>query len=491
MNQRSRLEALRELIRLKCTFKIENVAFPQQLAFINDPTRLKALFCTRRAAKSFTGGIYLYKEALANPGCNLLYVALTRDNAKSIIWKDILHILNREHSLNGKFNETELTVTLPNGSVIKVTGCDTDEQEMNKLLGKKYKLVILDEASMFTVNMHQLVYGVLKPATADQRGTICLLGTASNITRGLFYDITTKKEPGWSLHAWTAHDNPHVAKQWQEELDDIERDRPLFKETALFKQWYLNQWVIDEDARVYKYDDTRNNVLQLPILDSPYRYVLGVDLGHSPDPSAFVVGCYNDSSNSLYIVHAEKHLKFDVTDVANKVKELELRWKFDVKVIDNANAQAVAELNNRHGTNLIPADKLGKEHFINIMNAEFIQKRIFLLPGAKELADEYNTLVWETDNGIIKKSASGARREHPGLPNHLCDAGLYLWRHCYQYLFEKPQETKTIDWNAQDSWEPQHLEKLSQQIRKEQNPNHFDHVFQPDENLFDFDQDEL
>jgi hypothetical protein len=359
-----------------------------------------------------------------------------------------------------------------------------------KLLGKKYKLVILDEASMFTVNMHQLVYGVLKPATADQRGTICLLGTASNITRGLFYDITTKKEPGWSLHTWTAHDNPHVAKQWQEELDDIERDRPLFKQTALYRQWMLNDWVIDEDARVYKFSES-NRLTQMPVFDNAYHYVLGVDLGHSPDPSAFVVGAYNDAGSNLYFIHAEKHLKYDVTDVANKIKELELRWKFDVKVIDNANAQAVAELNNRHGTNLIAADKLGKEHFINIMNAEFIQKRIFVLPGAKELADEYNTLVWETDNGIIKKSANGARREHPGLPNHLCDAGLYLWRHTYSYLFEKPQEDTAIDWNKQDVWEPQHIERLSQQIQKEQNPNHFDHIFEPDPDLFAFDKDEL
>lgn len=123
------------------------------------------------------------------------------------------------------------------------------------------------------------------------------------------------------------------------------------------------------------------------------------------------------------------------------------------------------------------------------MNAELIQQKVFVLPNAKELADEYKTLVWESENGVIKKNASGARREHPGLPNHLCDASLYLWRYCYQYLFTKPELTKHIDWNKQEVWEPDHIQKLADQIQKEQNPNRLEHQLEIDEDLFDFSQD--
>lgn len=467
-------------------FDVSKAAFPQQLEFINDRARLKALFCTRRAAKSYTGGLYLIKEALETPNCNCLFIGLTRQSAHGIIWKDILRELDLHYKLNIKFNETLLTATLPNGSVIWVTGADTDEQEMNKLLGKKYKLVALDEASMFTINMQQLVYGILKPATADQRGTICLLGTSSNITRGLFYDITTRKEPGWSLHTWTAHDNPHVAKQWQEELDDITKNRPKFMQTALFKQWYLNQWVIDEDAKVYKFDRVHNQSIALPRDISHWNYVLGVDLGHSPDPSAFVVSAFSNESPVLFFVHAEKHIKFDITDVASKIKELERRWNFQVKVVDNANAQAVAELNNRHQCNLIAADKTGKNDFINLMNAEFIQGHIIALAGAQELVGEYETLVWQTENGLIKLTPSGQRKEHPGLPNHLTDAALYNWRHCYQYLFKPTEPFK--DLSRQDVWEPEHIKRLEEAVRRAQNPTEIDLHF--DEDLFDFNKDD-
>lgn len=477
----------RELLELldkaqETKFKVRELAFKQQQEFIFDPARLKALFCTRRAAKSFTGGIYLIKEALENPGCNCLFIGLTRQSAHGIIWKDILRVLDQKFQLNIKFNETLLTATLPNGSVIWVTGADTDEQEMNKLLGKKYRLVILDEASMFSINMQQLVYGVLKPATADQRGTICMLGTSSNIARGLFYDVTTKAEPGWSLHSWTALDNPHVREQWLEELDDIRLNRPLFMQTALFKQWYLNQWVVDEDAKVYKFNPLFNRLLALPQFDG-WHYVLGVDLGHSPDPSAFVIGAYSSADPTLYIIHAEKHLRMDVTDVANKIKDLEKSFVFEVKVVDGSNKMAVEEMNTRHATNLVPADKLGKNDFINLMNAEFIQRRITLLPMASELAAEYETLVWVSDNGVIKEP----RKEHPSIPNHLTDAALYLWRYTYQYL-HSPM-VKAPAWNSQEHWEPKHLRALEEQSRREQNPFGLQQDM-PDPGLFDFSQDD-
>src|ERR1700689_2517139 len=159
--------------------------FPQQKNFIEDPAKLKALWCTRRASKSFVAGLYMVKECLDNPGVNCLFIGLTRLSAEGIIWKDILKVINRQHRLEATFNGTALTMTFTNGSVIWVTGVDTDEDEMNKLLGKKYRLVCLDEASMYTINLNRLVYGILKPAVADpnkdgERGTICMMGTSSN-----------------------------------------------------------------------------------------------------------------------------------------------------------------------------------------------------------------------------------------------------------------------------------------------------------------------
>jgi hypothetical protein len=356
--------------------------------------------------------------------------------------------------------------------MIYITGVDATEEQMKKLLGKKWKLVIIDESQSYRIDMRTLVYGVLGPTVIDQGGTICLMGTAGNRTAGLFFDITTGRENGWKVFSWSALDNPYVARQWKEELDDIQKNRPEFMETSLFRQWYRNEWVIDEEARVYKFRADGNCVPNTPASDVGFRYVLGVDLAHSPDSTAFAIGAYSEGLPILFIVYAFKALKMDITDVALHIHLLERKYKFDVKVCDGANKQALAELNNRHGTHLLPTDKKGKADFIKIMNDDFIQKKILLLEKeTKPLQQEYESLVWETDtNGKVLEP----RKEDESIHNDLCDSVLYLWRYCYSYLGVFDHGRKWVDPHKQDQWEPAHIEKLQEEVRKKQNQNHLE-----------------
>lgn len=416
--------------------------FPNQSAFIKDQAKLKAIFCTRRSAKSFTAGLYMVHECLTHPGINCLFIGLSRDSAKGIIWKDILQVINYQFQLKATFNLTELTMTFPNGSMIRVTGIDADQDEMNKLLGKKYKLVCIDEASMYTVDMEKLVYGILKPAMADQRGTICLMGTSSNYTRGLFYDITTGGRRDWSVHSWTAHDNPYVSKQWQEELDEIERDRPLFKETPLFKQWYLNQWVVDTDKLVYKYNTERNTFRDIPkqLNPSAWTYVLGVDTGWEDD-NAFVLGAFHDNDPAFYIIKTfnKPHMTFD--QVTAKIQEfMNDKDMAPAKVIiDGANKQGVESMRQRSAIPFEYADKTGKVDFVEMLNADLVQAKIKINTRCNNLINELMGLVWKTDGDKIVIP----KKEHPALPNHLCDAFLYAWRNGFHY-HSKPVEKKIV-----------------------------------------------
>ena len=374
----------------------------------------------------------MIQEASNYDRCNVLYIGLTRLSAKGIVWKDVLKDIDRKHDLGMKFNGSELTATTRNGSVIHLTGADADESEMEKLLGKKYRLVIIDEAASFTIDLRRLIYGILKPSTVDQGGSICLLGTSGNLTSGLFFDITTRKELGWKLFEWTAHDNPHIAKQWREELEDIRVNRPAFMETPLFKQWYLNEWVIDDEKLVYRFAYGRNEYASLPNFRAPFQYVLGVDLGYDPDPSAFVVVAFHDHDPCLYVLTCFKQTEMDVTDVANRIKWYKKEFGIDRVVIDGANKQAVMEIQKRHDIGLTAADKTGKVDFIQIMNAEMIQSKIKLSADCQDLKDEYGRLIWN-DKSLKKE-------EHPNCANHLTDAALYAWRFCYQFLSQKPKD---------------------------------------------------
>ncbi len=431
-------------------------AFRQQVEFIKDEAKLKALWCTRRSAKSYTAGLYLVHEALENPGCNVLFIGLTRASAKGIIWKDVLHEINEQSTLGMVPNQADLTMTLPNGSVIAVTGVDADESEMRKLLGRKYRLVCIDEASMYTVDVRNLVYGVLGPAVVDNGGTICLMGTSSDFPRGLFYDITTGAEPGWKLFQWTAHDNPHVAKNWQKALDDIARDRPLYMQTPQYKQWFLNQWVIDDEKLVYRFGMDRNLGKDLPKLPNDgWSYVLGVDLGWEDD-NAFVLTAYHVNDPKLYVLssYARKKMEFDA--VAAKIQEY-MRGEFPPHkvIIDGANKQGVESMRARSNIPFEYADKQDKVSFIEICNSDLVQGKVVMLSEARQLWEEMAGLVWVTDGDKIRLP----KKEHPNLPNHRCDAFLYAWRMGYHF-HSAPAQVKIPKYSkawyeeqAKDIWE--------------------------------------
>ena len=439
-------------------------AFDKQLEFIQHPAKQKLLFCTRRSAKSFTAGLYLVLEALMNPNCNCLFVGLTRQSAKAIIWKDILRVVDRNWNLNARFNETELTMTFPNGAIIAVTGVDVDENEMNKLLGRKYRLVTIDEASMYTIDVRNLVYGVLGPAMVDpnsggESGTICLMGTASNFPRGLFYDITVGKEKGWQVFKWTAYDNPYVAKQWHENILKIKEERPEYIKTPQYRQWYLNEWVVDEDKLVYRFDMEKNLTSTLPILSSDgWTYVLGVDTGWEDD-TAFVLTGYHANDPHLYVIKVFNQKKMTFDDVVEKIQEFMKDSEFAPHkiVIDGANKQGVESMRIRSAIPFEYADKQDKVTFIELCNSDLIQSKIKIVnkPENRTLWDEMAGLVWVTDGEKIKYP----KKEHPNLPNHACDAFLYAWRCGYHYA-SAPAPKKVVvgsrEWyqdHADNIWE--------------------------------------
>lgn len=423
----------RELARrnAKITPNFLNGEYALQDDFILHPNKFKAFLSTRRCGKTYTGGLYMCKEAYENPGCSVIYAGLTKESARRILIKDVLKPINKKYGLEIKFNATTLTCTFPNGSIIYIMGLDSSEDEKEKALGQKYKLAIIDEAASYNIDLRELVYGVLKPAMADLSGTIVLLGTPGNLTKSLFYDVTAGIEPGWHVVSANTFQNPFMADNWRKEIEELTTNQPYIIETPLFKQMYLGQWVIDTDALVYKFNADRNFYDAFPHVKGDWQHVLGVDLGYEDD-SAFVVVAFHEHSKVLHIVDCFSDKHMDITDVANKIKGFKAKYNIYKVIIDNANKQAVEEMQKRHSLPLEPADKTGKSDFIEIMNSELIQGYIKLQRTAcHKLADEWQNLVWK-EKGI-------KREENPSCANHLSDAALYAWRFTYSYIGERPK----------------------------------------------------
>lgn len=420
--------------------------FPKQTAFQEDKARLKAAQCTRRAGKSYGVGLWLCEPAFLEPGVTCGYVALTRKSAKGIMWRDVLKTINRRLGLGAKFNESELVMRFPNESEIFLTGADATPDEMEKFLGQKYRRIGIDESASFRQDLSRMVYEMFLPALSDLEGELALIGTTGELTKGLFFDVTNGIEPGWAVHKWSATDNPYMREAFMRDMELLKKNKPGIEQTPAFRRMYLNEWVIDTDNLVYRYDRERNWVPRLP--EGRYTYLLGLDLGFNDD-TAFSVLAYSESSPVLYVVKVVKEKGLDLTAVAERVRHLERQYPFVKMIVDGAAKQAVEELRNRHNLPLEAAEKQGKADFIEIMNAEYLRGVIKLVgEESEELETEYLNLIWDPKE--LKEKLK--KIEHPACANHAADATLYPWRYAYNYLFkEKTKETKTEEQKV-DEW---------------------------------------
>lgn len=447
MNKRRAAAVLREYLRRQerggrvssaKARALRDAAFPRQHEFLDDPARMKAALCTRRAGKSFGAGIGLYEAALLRGGVSVLYVALTKESARKIMHKDVLKVLNRTFKLGASFNETTLTVTLPNGSVIYLLGLDASDEEADKVLGQKFARVVIDESASFRRDLRAIIHGAILPTLADLEGDLWLIGTPGNL-RNFFYEVTTGKERGWSVHRWTYADNPHVARQMAEQIARLIEANPLVVDTPLFKQHYGGEWTIDTSKLVYRYEDARNAIAELPEARG-WRYVMALDLGYEDD-TAVVVAAYRPNDKKLYIVYAEKRPNLIISAVAKWLNDVRANFPVHEMIVDGAAKQSVEELRQRHQLPLESAEKQGKVEAIAMMNSDLIAGDVKVLESAgADLVDEWANLIWDE-----RAEAKGKKVENAACANHLSDAALYAWRRATNYAAKPLVKPLSID----------------------------------------------
>jgi phage terminase large subunit len=152
-------------------FRLEDFLFDKQLKFVQDPHEFKVAVCSRRSGKTIACAADLIDTAINNPEVVCLYITLSRNNAKKLIWPEIQKI-NRVHHLGGEEDNTELAMKFSNGSIIYLSGAK-DESEIEKFRGLALKKVYVDECQSFREYIRNLIDDVISPALLDHSGTRC------------------------------------------------------------------------------------------------------------------------------------------------------------------------------------------------------------------------------------------------------------------------------------------------------------------------------
>lgn len=414
-------------------FDLKEFLFPEQLAFVEDPALEKIALCSRRSGKTIACAADLIKTAIESPGVVCLYITLSRNNAKKIVWKELKKI-NRNYNLRGEENLSELSITFPNGSTVYLSGAK-DMSEIEKFRGLALKLVYIDEAQSFRAYIKDLVDEAIGPTLADYSGKLCLIGTPPPVPNGYFYETFTNNKNSFAKHAWTFWNNPFLVKtsgKSHQQILDRELSRRGVESTdpSIRREWF-GECVVDSNSLLIHYDKLKNNYDMMP-QPSNMTYILGVDIGFN-DADALAVLAWGDHTPNVYLVEEHLATKQDITSLMNNIETLRKKYPISKMVIDAGalGKKITEELVRRHQIPLEAADKARKMENIALLNDFLRTGRFKAKPDSKFAQDSF--LVEIDRDKSTPERIKVSDRYH----SDIIDAVLYAFKKAYAYTYEE------------------------------------------------------
>lgn len=419
----------------EATFDVTKFLFPEQLDFIQDTSGTKIAVCSRRSGKTIACAADLVDTAISNPGVVCLYITLSRNNAKKIIWREIKKI-NRDYNLSGVENLSELSMTFPNSSIIYLSGAK-DTNEIEKFRGLALKLVYIDEAQSFRSYIKDLIDDVLAPALMDYAGTLVLIGTPPPIPTGYFCDAFQGLN-GWSKHHWSFWNNPFITAKsklsHQQMLDrELVRRGVTTEDPSIQREWF-GKFTLDSDSLLIHYKADHNHFDKLPdITPKKWNYIMGIDLGFD-DADAISILCWHEGSPTTYLIEEKVVPQQGITELVTQVEEFRKKYEISKIVIDQGGLgkKIAEELRRRHQIPVEAAEKHRKMENIALMNDALRTGRLKAKKDSKFAQDCY---LVEIDKD---KSTPDKIKVSDKYHSDIIDAVLYAFKCSPAYTYQAP-----------------------------------------------------
>jgi hypothetical protein len=427
----------------KLNWDLSKVLFDRQMEVYNALVagdRYICLRCGRRGGKSFTWAAMLIHYGLLHPKSTPIFVCMTRQDARDIIWP-ALDFISDQYNLGLIFNRASGDVTIPQSqSVIKIRGAGS-MLEINKIRGKKYPIAIVDEAQAFGPDLGYLLDEALEPALADYHGPLCISGTPNVAAVGPFFDIDQGKDShAWSHWTWTFFDNPTMPDP-QGFIKGVMLRRRWTEDHPSFRREYLAQWIHDDDSRAFKVP----NHAVVPTFPedsaSDWQWVLGVDVGYH-DPFAFVVIAASQALGQAFVVDCYQEAEITTMEALTHTERFCAQYPITEIAIDTGGAgRLVAEDWKKLTTLPIKAaDKTHKASQVDVINGDFAAGKLLICrDNCLRLIGDLGVLEW--DSAAIEKNKFVYRR---GFADHLADGLQYAYNLCthHSHMFEEARYVK-------------------------------------------------
>lgn len=334
-----------------------------QLAVANDNHRFRVVIAGRRWGKTHLSIRELARFA-SRPNRKVMYVAPTYRMAKGIVWDKLKAKLIALRWVK-KINESDLTITLVNGTIISIRGADN----FDSLRGLENHFIVMDEFAMIDPRAWT---EVLRATLSNTLGHALFISTPvgkSNWAYDLYMrhledDIT------WSSHQYTSLAGGNIPA---DEIEQARRDldaRTFRQEYEASFESYMGRiaWAFERELNVVEIDNIDVGVIHC-----------GIDFNVSPITCAI-------------------HVRMGDT-----------LYQFDEIVMYSSNTQELCdELNNRYPSSKIFAypDPAGNQRKTSagghtdikiLQNAGFIVKAPRAHNLVKDRINSYNSRLCSSD----------------------------------------------------------------------------------------------
>lgn len=244
---------------------------PGQMNVYTSKARFKVVVAGRRWGKTACARTLIIQKAKVRKQ-KIWYVAPTYRMAKQIMWSDLLNAIPRQWIR--KVNETTLTITLINRTVIELKGADKSDS----LRGVGIHFLVLDEFQDMT---EETWTQVLRPTLADTGGHALFLGTPKsyNYLYTVYMNGQDKvKNPTWESWQYPTITSPFIPKS---EIEAARRDM----DPKSFKQEFEASFETMSGRVYYAFD--RN----IHVGDYPFNPKLPIWVGQdfNIDPMSSVI----------------------------------------------------------------------------------------------------------------------------------------------------------------------------------------------------------
>jgi len=371
-------------------FPPENL-MPHQTQVIYDTHRFKVLVWHRRARKTSTAITEIIRQALIRRGV-YWHIFPTYSLAKESLWIDPIMLFNfLPEQIILKRNEQELSVTLTNGSVIRLKGADDPDH----LRGAGPVGVVFDEFQKQKLEAWQVVEPILRA----NNGWAWFIGTPAG--KNHLFDFYNRGQHTEQFQEWASW-FLKASTSGIISASNLEEARNTSISQEFYNQEYECAW-LEGVGQVFRgVRDVATSKPQRPVQDK--NYVMGLDLAKHQDYTVITV--FDRQTNCQ--VYQDRFNKLDWPFQKMKVIET-AKWYNNAVCVTDATGigDPIVDDLARAGVAVTPfkITEMSKKDLIEKLSIWIEQRRFKILPIEETIFELENFAYTIGPTGKIRYNA--------------------------------------------------------------------------------------